>query len=91
VDCYKIEWKNSAKKELKHLPKPIIIKILCLIEQLQTNAHPEGNKKIIGSKQTYRLRTGDYRIVYTIKNDALIIEIIRIGHRKNVYQKITSL
>ena len=86
---YKIEWKNSAKKELKRLPKQAIRQILLAIEQLQTNIHPNGSKKIIGSEHTYRLRTGDYRIVYSVKNNYLVIEIVRVGHRKDFYIKFT--
>ena len=85
--CYKIEWKNSAKKELKQLPKQAIKKILSTVEQLQNNLHPAGSKKLIGLKHTYRLRTGNYRIIYSVKENYLIIEIIRIGHRKNIYKK----
>ncbi|BCG62718.1 MAG: mRNA interferase RelE/StbE [Methyloprofundus sp.] len=86
---YKIVWKNSAKKELKRLPKSTIGKILFSVEQLQSNVHPVGSKKIVGLEHTYRLRTGDYRIVYSIENEDLIIEIIRVGHRKEIYRKIT--
>ncbi|NOQ63867.1 MAG: type II toxin-antitoxin system mRNA interferase toxin, RelE/StbE family [Methyloprofundus sp.] len=86
---YSIVWKNSAKKELKRLPKPVIKKILFYVEQLQNNIQPVGSKKIVGLNHTYRLRTGDYRIVYSVQNDTLIIEIIRVGHRKEIYRKIT--
>ena len=88
MGLYQIEWKNSAKKELKRLPKPIIEKIFLTVEQLQENSHPTGSKKIIGSECTYRLRTGDYRIIYSIKNACLVIEIIRVAHRKDVYKKV---
>ena len=87
MGIYKIEWKNSAKKELKCLPKQVIGKILFAVEQLQDDLHPTGSKKIIGSEHTYRLRAGDYRIVYSVKNDCLVIEIVRVGHRKDIYRK----
>jgi len=89
VGCYKIEWKASAKKELKRLPKPTVGKILAAIDSLPLNLHPQGSKKIIGSEHTYRLRAGDYRILYSVYDNYLVIEIIRIGHRKDVYKKIT--
>ena len=86
---YKIEWKHSAKKEIKRLPKQVIGKILSAVEQLPNNLHPVGSKKIIGTEHTYRLRIADYRVVYSIENEYLIIEIIRVGHRKDVYRKRT--
>jgi mRNA interferase RelE/StbE len=85
--CYKIEWKNSAKKELKRLPRQVIAKVISAVEKLPNNLCPIGSKKLVGTEHTYRLRTGDYRIVYSIQNDRLIIEIIRVAHRKDIYKK----
>ena len=87
MDCYKIKWKNSAKKELKRLPKRVIAKIISVVEQLPNNQHPIGSKKIVGTEHTYRLREGDYRVVYSIEDSYLIIEVIRVGHRKDIYRQ----
>lgn len=87
MGCYKVEWKNSAKKELKRLPRQVIAKVISAVEKLPDNHYPAGSKKLVGTEHTYRLRTGDYRIVYSIQNDRLIIEIIRVAHRKDVYKK----
>lgn len=87
MDCYKIEWKNSAKKELKRLPRHVIAKLISAVEKLPNNHFPTGYKKLVGTEHTYRLRVGDYRVVYSIQNDRLIIEIIRVAHRKHVYKK----
>ena len=87
MDCYKIEWKNSAKKELKRLPRQVIAKVISAVEKLPNNHHPAGSKKLVGTEHTYRLRVGDYRIVYSIQNDLLIIEVVRVAHRKDVYKK----
>jgi len=89
VEPYKIEWKSSAKKDLKRLPKQAIETILTAVDHLPDNSYPVGSKKIMGTEHTYRLRIGNYRIVYSIENNRLIIEIIRIGHRKDVYRNIT--
>ncbi|MBE9169540.1 type II toxin-antitoxin system RelE/ParE family toxin [Pleurocapsales cyanobacterium LEGE 06147] len=82
---YKIEWKQSAKKELKKLDKQIIIRILQAIEDLADNPYSSGSKKLIGSDSIYRIRVGDYRIVYNIKSSVLTIEIIKVGHRREIY------
>ena len=87
MGCYKIEWKNSAKKELKCLPRQVIAKVISAVEKLPNNHHPAGSKKLVGTEHTYRLRVGDYRIVYSIQNDLLIIEVVRVAHRKDVYKK----
>lgn len=86
MDSYKIEWKLSAVKELKKLDKPIISRIVKTVESLSINPHPAGSRKLRAAEYTYRIRIGQYRVIYSIHIDILIIEIIRVGHRKNVYK-----
>ena len=85
MDSYEIEWKRSAVKELKQLPKEMITRILQAVEGLADDPFPQGVKKLVGSKHTYRLREGDYRIIYNLLSETLVIEVIRVGHRKDVY------
>jgi len=86
---YKIRWKQSARKELKKLQKKTISRILQIIETLPGNPHPPGSRKLHGAKYTYRLRAGDYRIIYSVYSDIVTIEIVRIGHRKEIYRRFT--
>ncbi len=86
---YKIEWKQSARKELKKLQKKTILRILQIIETLPDNPHPIGSRKLRGTKYTYRLRAGNYRIIYSVYSDIVTIEIVRIGHRKEIYRRFT--
>jgi mRNA interferase RelE/StbE len=87
MTSYKIEWKQSAKKELKKLDRQIIPRILQAVESLADNPYSSGSKKLIGSKSNYRLRVGDYRIVYNIQSSILTIEIIKVGHRRDIYRQ----
>ena len=82
---YKIEWKSSAIRELRGLEKSVIRKILAEVEKLANNPHPIGSKKLRGSKYSYRLKMGNYRVVYKVSSSVLTIEIIRVGHRREVY------
>ena len=84
---YKVQWKNSAKKELKKLDKKVIVRILQAVGKLANNPHPSGSKKLMGSESIYRIRVGDYRIIYNIQSSVLTIEIIKVGHRGEVYRK----
>jgi mRNA interferase RelE/StbE len=84
---YKIEWKRSAVKELRLLPDDAIEKIIGAVEQLAENPLPSKVRKLVGSEYTYRIRTGDYRVVYTITSSTLTIDIVRVGHRKDVYER----
>jgi len=84
---YKIEWKQSAQKELKKLQKKTISRILQVIETLSDNPHPLRSRKLHGTEYTYRLRAGDYRIIYSVYSAILTIEIVKIGHRKEIYKR----
>ena len=86
---YKIRWKKSAQKELKKLNKDFIVKVLEFVDHLAEDPYPDGCRKLRGSQHTYRFRIGDYRIVYNVQSNILTVEIIRIGHRKEIYKKLT--
>ena len=87
MDSYRIEWKHSAVKELKHLPRQVVARILEAAERLASDPYPSGVRKLAGSEHSYRIRVGNYRVVYSIFSMTFIIEVIRVGHRKNVYDK----
>ena len=87
MDLYKIEWKRSAVKELKQLPKEVISRILSAVEQLALQPFPNQTKKLVGSENNFRIRVSDYRIVYTVSSNILTIEVIRIGHRRDIYER----
>lgn len=84
---YRIIWKISAKKELKKLPTQFIKKIIEVIEGLQLEPLPKGVKKLTGSENSFRIRVGNYRVVYNLYQKKVIIEIIRVRHRKDAYNK----
>ncbi len=84
---YSITIKKSAAKELEHLPGNIIKKITQEIYHLAENPRPAGSKKLKGSSENlWRIRIGDYRIVYLIEDTIKIIDIRKIGHRKDIYR-----
>lgn len=82
---YKIEIKKSAIKELSGIPKNDLKKIISRIKKLATNPRPEGCEKLSG-QELYRVRQGRYRILYSIQDDVLVVCVIKIGHRKDVYR-----
>jgi len=82
---YSIEVKKSALKELHKIPKNDLKKIIGKIIALADNPRPEGSKKLSGEEK-YRIRSGSYRILYKIDDDILVIYVVKIGHRKDVYR-----
>ena len=86
MNRYQIEIKASAKKELARLPRSIAEKVVERIKWLADNPRPDGCKKLRGEDSVYRIRVGDYRVVYSIVDQCLIVEVIRIRHRREVYK-----
>ncbi|MCI5066659.1 type II toxin-antitoxin system RelE/ParE family toxin [bacterium] len=82
---YNVSLKRSAEKELRRLDKSQIPKILSAVQTLAKDPFPKGSRKLVGSTKTFRIRIGDYRILYTVDPSAQLVEIQRIRHRKEVY------
>ncbi len=85
---YKIFFRKSVEKDFKAIPKKEILKILSNIESLQDNPRPVGSVKLTGQER-YRLRQGNYRIVYSIQDYELTVWVVKVGHRKGIYNKIS--
>ena len=84
---YNIEIKKSAAKEIGKLPKQELKRVVEKIKLLAEDPRPEGCKKLSGDEK-YRLRIGNYRILYRIEDDLLIIYVVKVGHRKEIYKML---
>jgi len=86
VAGYKLRIKKSAAKELEAIPrKADRQRIVARIESLADDPRPDGCRKLSGSER-YRIRQGRYRIIYKIEDDVLVVYVVKIGDRKNVYR-----
>lgn len=85
---YEVVFKKSAVKELQALPKKMQQKVLDAVQLLSLNPYTEllQIKKMKGADNLYRIRIQDYRIIYLLENHLIKINIIKIGHRKDVYE-----
>ncbi len=83
---YKIEFSNGARKQFRKLPPDLQKRIQAKINELAIHPRPNRVKKLQGDDNSYRIRVGDYRVVYEIKDDILLVIIIRIKHRSEVYK-----
>jgi mRNA interferase RelE/StbE len=88
---YRIEVTPRAQKELKALPVRERQRVAEQIDALKTDPRPEGCKKLKGKEDFYRIRVGDYRVVYLVKVEVLVILIVRIADRKEIYEIIRRL
>jgi mRNA interferase RelE/StbE len=84
---YAITISQSALKELQRLQKPTIKKIEKAITELAKTPRPAGVKKLKeNTEDLYRIRSGDYRVVYSIEDEIKVVDIRKIGHRKDIYR-----
>jgi len=86
VGRYAVELKPSARKELERLPGKVIERIFPKLEALESEPRPVGCKKLKGGREEWRIRVGDYRVVYTVDDAKLLVSVTRIRHRGEVYE-----
>lgn len=87
MDIYNLEWKRSAQKELKKLNKSDIKNVIKNIEELTKEPFPTNSRKYLGTDYSYRLKIKNYRVIYSVYEEKLVIEIVKVGHRKDIYKK----
>ena len=83
---YRIEFSPSAESQFKKLPKEVQARLKPRVDSLTGNPFPKGVKKLSAEENLDRLRIRDYRIIYQVQGRVLLILILKIGHRKNVYR-----
>lgn len=83
---YALDIKPSARKELEHLSDKLLARLIARIEGLAANPRPSGCKKLRGYKDLWRVRAGDYRVVYIIDDNHRKVSVTRVAHRGDVYE-----
>jgi len=91
MSLYQIEFLPSARKELSSLHRDAQKRIGRKIDSLSINPRPHGVEKLEGKRGSfYRLRVGDYRTLYEIQDEILLVLVIKVGHRREVYRRMRS-
>ena len=83
---YNVILSPKAQKGIKSVPDDYVVKIHKSLSLLSLNPRPIGSVKLVCSYNHYRIRVGVYRVIYSIKDDILTVEVIKIDHRRNVYR-----
>lgn len=83
---YEITFARSASKELEALPAAIVARVFPKIEALASDPRPRGSKKLRGETALWRIRISDYRVIYSIDDDAHIVDITAVRHRSKAYE-----
>eukprot|EP01031_Cornospumella_fuschlensis_P052370 gene52370-biopygen42145 len=86
MDSFELRWRASTKKDLRQLPPQEVARIVEAVTALGAQPFPHGSQKLAGSDLTYRIRIGDYRVVYEVVAELRLVEVQRVCHRKDVYR-----
>ena len=87
LPTYKVELAPHALRSLRKLERPLQVRIAHAIDSLAADPRPHGAVKLSGEDDLYRIRTGDYRIIYSVVDRVLTVLVIAIGHRRDVYRR----
>ena len=84
---YTVQLAPAAKRQLRKLDRSIQERVVRRLEKLEKDPRPSGVEKMEGDESTYRIRMGEYRIVYEIQNKVLVVLVLKVGHRREVYRR----
>lgn len=86
MKTYEVNVSRTAEKQLAQLPKPDQLRVVNAIRALAIDPHPIGYRKLSGHEDVFRIRIGVYRVIYAVENEHLVILVLKIGHRKDIYR-----
>ncbi len=84
---YRVEFTSAAARQVRKLPRPARDRVLDAIEDLGEDPRPHGAKKLVGERTAWRIRIGDYRVLYDVFDSELTVSVVRAAHRREVYDR----
>lgn len=84
---YRVEFTTASARQVRKLPRPARDRILDAVEDLGEDPRPHGAKKLVGEAIAWRIRVGDYRVIYDIYDAELVVTVVRAGHRREIYDR----
>ncbi|MBK9157695.1 MAG: type II toxin-antitoxin system RelE/ParE family toxin [Propionibacteriaceae bacterium] len=84
---YQIVFTTAAAREIRKLPRLLQGRILDAIQDLGADPRPHGSKKLVGETSAWRIRVGDYRVIYEVLDEVMLITVVRARHRREVYAR----
>jgi len=84
---YRVEFSKPAVRQFEKLSKPVQTRLRPRIDALAHDPRPQGVKKLVGADELYRLRVGDYRVIYQIQDEVLLVLVVKVGQRKEIYRR----
>jgi mRNA interferase RelE/StbE len=87
---YRVVLSDEAARQIRELPQSVQRQVIAKIEALAAEPRPAGSKKLVGQEGLWRVRSGDYRILYTIDGGELLVLVVLVQHRRDVYRRLRS-
>lgn len=84
---YRVEFTTAAARQVRKLPRPARDRVLEAISGLREDPRPPAAKKLVGEQTAWRVRFGDYRVIYDVFDGELVVTVVRAGHRRDVYDR----
>ena len=84
---YTVQLAPAAKRQLRKLDRSIQERVVRRLDKLEKDPRPPGVEKMEGDESTYRIRLGEYRIVYEIRDKVLVVLVLKVGHRREIYRR----
>ncbi len=84
---YRVDFTTAAAREIQKLPRRVRDRLLDAIDDLAEDPRPHGAKKLVGEKTAWRIRVGDYRVIYDVFDEALTVTVVRAAHRREAYSR----
>lgn len=82
---YRVELTTAAERQVKKLPRPARARVLAAIEDLAADPRPRSSRKLVGEQYAWRIRIGDYRVIYEVFDAELVVTVVRAAHRREAY------
>jgi len=90
--AYRVEFSPASRRQFKKLPHTVQTALAARIDALAQDPRPGGAKKLAGgTHELWRIREGDYRVVYEIRGEILVVLVVKVGHRKEIYRRLKNL
>lgn len=88
---YSVEIRPAAQRQIKKLPREVQAKVLTRLTALAEDPKPSGAEALQGPQDLYRVRVGQYRVLYEVQEQVLMVLVVRVGHRREVYQQLSRI
>jgi mRNA interferase RelE/StbE len=88
--AYRVVIEEGTARAIRKLARDVQRLVIARIERLAENPRPPGSRKLEGAGSFYRVRVGDYRVVYRIEDEALLVLVVRVAHRSDVYRRLAG-